>query len=55
MKDIFLCLMMNLKNHGEIKAAMMDETYASIRFENNGKEYSVSVHARDIEEVKSDD
>lgn len=43
MKDIFMSLLMKLKNYGKIKSAMFDDGFAKITFVDGDNEYDVSV------------
>jgi hypothetical protein len=48
MKDIFMFLLVNLKNFGELKTAnMYDSTFANIKFESKRSEYEISIHRKD--------
>lgn len=43
MKDIFMCLLVNLRNHGKIKSAMFDDGFAKITLVDENNEYDISV------------
>ena len=43
MKDIFMCLLINLRNHGRIKSAMFDDGFAKITLVKGDNQYDVSV------------
>ena len=52
MKDIFLCLLVNLKNHGRITSASMDEESGSkiTLIDESGKyQYKVTVDKSPVE------
>lgn len=51
MKDIFLCLLINLRNHGKIKSAMFDDGFAKVTLVDSDNEYDVSV----IKKAKSEE
>ena len=47
MNDIFMCLLMNLRNHGRItSSSMFDEGYTKITLVDGDYEYDVSVMKR---------
>lgn len=53
MKDIFMCLLMNLRNHGKItSASMVDETFIKIVFIDGDSEYDVCVFKKEKGEKK---
>lgn len=54
MKDIFLCLLMKLRDYGKIKSAMFDDGFAKITFVDGDNEYDVSVIKKAKLEVKKD-
>ncbi len=44
MSNIFMCLLMNLKNHGKIASALLkDDNYATITVRDNDSEYVVNI------------
>ena len=43
MKDLFMCLLVNLRNHGKIKSAMFDDGFAKITLVDGDNQYDVSV------------
>ena len=44
MKDVFICLLMNLKNHGKItSASMYNDGFSKIKLDDGDSEYEVSV------------
>ena len=56
MNDIFICLLMNLKNHGKITSAnMYDSGYTKITLADDGNEYDISVIRREKVEVEKND
>ena len=56
MNEIFMCLLMNLKNHGKItSASMFDAGYTKITLVDDGNEYDISVVKKaSLEEEKND-
>ena len=53
MKDIFLCLLLNLTNHGKITVAnMYDDTFCSLKLVRADGEYDINITKR---EVKTED
>ncbi len=42
-KDIFMCLLLNLKNYGRIKSAMFDDGFAKITLVDGDNQFDVSV------------
>ena len=56
MSDIFMCLLMNLKNHGKItSASMYDSGFVKINLVDGSDEYEISVLKREkVEEEKND-
>lgn len=55
MENIFLCLLINLKNHGKLSSALFrDENYATVTVEDNNSEYVVTVMKREKVEVEKD-
>ena len=56
MNNIFMCLLMNLKNHGKItSASMFDAGYSKITLVDGNDEYDISVMKRaKLEEEKDD-
>lgn len=54
MKNIFMCLLMNLRNHGKLKSAMFDDGFAKITFVDGDNEYDVSVIKKAKLEEKKD-
>ena len=51
MKDLFMCLLVNLRNHGKIKSAMFDSGFAKITLVDGDNQYDVSI----IKNVKSEE
>lgn len=49
MKDLFMCLLLNLKNHGTITAASLYEggTFASLKVKTEDGIYTVSISKED--------
>lgn len=55
MNDIFMCLLMNLRNHGKITSAMFDEGFTKVTLINGDSAFDVSVIKREkLEEEKND-
>lgn len=57
MKDLFLCLLINLKNFGKIlSASLYDNELSSIKIERDGFVYDLTVSCKEIskEEEKND-
>ena len=54
MNGIFMCLLANLGNHGEIKSAMFDEGFAKMTLVEEDSEYDVSVIKKAKMEEKKD-
>jgi hypothetical protein len=54
MKELFMCLLLNLKNHGNITAASLyrDSKFASIEIESEDAVYTVNIAK---EEKKDED
>ena len=55
MRDLFLCLLVNLKNHGNITSASMWEELSSITLVNGKDEYSISIRKDTKKEDTKDD
>lgn len=50
MKDMFLCLMLNLGKFGNIKqAAFYSKDFSEVKLENDDGEYTISIMRRDVE------
>ena len=55
MNDIFMCLLMNLRNHGKVTSAMFNEGFTKVTIADGDNEYDVSVFKREkLEEEKND-
>ena len=55
MNDIFMCLLMNLRNHGKITSAMFNEGFTKVTLVDGDDEFDVSVIKREkVEEDKND-
>jgi hypothetical protein len=54
MKDIFMCLLLNLANHGKLTSAMYDDGFAKITLVNKDNEYDISVIKKAKLEEKKD-
>ena len=55
MNDIFMCLLINLRNHGNIKSAMFNEGFTKVTLVDGDDEFDVSVIKREkVEEDKND-
>lgn len=55
MKDIFVCLFLNLTKHGKITSAMFDDGFTKISLVDDDNEYDVSVIKKaKLEEIKND-
>lgn len=56
MKDIFMCLLMNLKNHGSVSQASMDDSFIKIALVDTEFEYEVCVFKKEkkgnIDEIR---
>ena len=47
MKDIFLCLLLNLTHHGKITTAnMYDDTFCSLKLVRSDGEYEINITKR---------
>ena len=55
MRDIFMCLLLNLIKHGKITSAMYDEGFIKITIVEDDSEYDVSVIKKAKLEEKKDD
>lgn len=54
MKDLFMCLLLNMQKHGNLTSALLkDETYATVSLESNGAQYLVTVIKKEVEEEKN--
>ena len=48
MKDIFLCLLLNLTHHGKITTAnMYDDTFCSLKLVGSNGEYEINITKRE--------
>lgn len=54
MKDIFMCILMNLRIYGKIKFAMFDDGFAKITLVDENNEYDISVIKKAKSEEKED-
>lgn len=53
-KDLFLCLLLNLKNHGDIKSAMLYRNgFATVDLVDGEDEYTVSISKKEKENEKN--
>lgn len=55
MNDIFMCLLMNLRNHGKITSAMFDEGFTKITLVGSDNEFDISVLKKEKAEVEKND
>lgn len=55
MKNLFMFLMDNMQNFGELaKANFYSGDFATVEFKRDGKEYSISISCEDIKEEEKD-
>ena len=43
MNDLFMCLLLNLKNHGDITSASMNDHFINVSFDDDENEYSLII------------
>ncbi len=50
MKDMFLCLLLNLGKFGDIKRAdFYNKDFSEVKLDNENGEYTISIMRRDVE------
>lgn len=54
MKDLFLCLLLNITKFGKLESAMFDEGFTKITLDSEDCEYDISVFKRVKTEEEND-